>query len=99
MNTGELADRFSHPLLRKFILALMQDRFSSLALILVFATFCGDNGGIPAGSSFAMAQRMKQTFLSEGGTILFRKTAQKVNLSGSVAKSVTFTDGSTLPAD
>lgn len=99
MNTGELADRFSHPLLRKFILALMQDRFSSLALILVFATFCGDNGGIPAGSSFAMAQRMKQTFLSEGGTILFRKTAKKVNLSGSVAKSVTFTDGSTLPAD
>lgn len=81
LNTGELADLFTHPLLRKFITALMQDKFSALALILVFATFCGDNGGIPSGSSYAMAQRMKQTFLSLGGTVLTNKKATEISLS------------------
>lgn len=99
LTAGELAARFSHPLLRKFIAAFWGDNFGSLALLMVFAHFCGQNGGIPRGSSCGMAERMTERFRSLGGEVLLGKEAVKVNLCGGKAESVTLGDGSVIPAD
>lgn len=99
LTTGELADRFSNPVLQGFIVSIMSDYFNSLALIVVFATFTGGNGGIPAGSSCAMADRMTERFISLGGTLHLGKGVAKINVSGQSAKSVTLEDGSTHTAD
>lgn len=97
--TGDLANRFTHPLLRKFITSLMGESFSALALIVVFSTFCGENGGIPKGSSQAMAKRIAERFTALGGTLFLNKEAVKINLKDGRANSVTFADGTRLRAD
>ena len=67
--TGEMAKRFSHPLIRRFFTDLLTEDFSALALLLVFCHFTAENGGIPAGGSDAMAKRMLRRFLSLGGRV------------------------------
>ncbi len=99
LTTGELAKRFKHPLLQGFIESLMTDSFSALALIIVFATFSSENGGVPVGSSCAMAERMKERFLSLGGALCLKKGVAKINLCGESAESVTLEDGSVEKAD
>lgn len=99
LSTGELSDRFSHPLLRKFISCFIGRDFSAVALIFVFATFCGKNGGIPQGGSCAMAQRMTERFISLGGELLYRKDAIGINVVDGRAASVNFADGTSICAD
>ncbi len=99
LNTGELAARFTHPLLRKFIAAFWGDAFGALALLMVFATFCGDNGGIPAGGSSAMAERMAARFRSLGGALCLGKEAVRIEHSNGRATAVCFADGTEMKAD
>ena len=99
MTTGELAARFSHPALRFFIGSLMGEDFGALALLMVFATFCGHNGGIPEGGSLEMANRIAARFTSLGGTLLTQKEAVKIYHAGGRAYSACFSDGSVVEAD
>ena len=99
LTTGELSERFSHPLLKFFFKAFWGDDFSSLALIFVCAHFCGENGGIPAGSSCAMAERMTERFRSLGGKLLLKKEAVSIHHENGKATEVAFTDGTSLQAD
>lgn len=99
MTTGKLADRFSSPLLRGFFESLMGRSFSALALVIVFATFCGGNGGIPFGSSCAMAERMTARFLSLGGTLRLHAGVERVNVLADRALSLTLENGETAPFD
>lgn len=99
LSTGDLACRFRNHALRGFITAFLGRDFSSLALIMIFATFCGNNGGIPVGGSRAMAAGMADRLLSLGGELYLKKEAAKINFDGSRAVSVSFTDGIVLEAD
>lgn len=99
LSTGELAKRFSNPVLRGFLSCFMTEYFSSLALIMVFATFTGGNGGIPEGSSCAMARRMEQRFTALGGDLRLGCGAAKINLQMGKAVSVTLENGTTEKAD
>ena len=73
LTTGELAKKFKHPLLKLFFKGFFGYEFSSLALVMVCAHFCADNGGIPVGSSSAMADRLAERFQSLGGELLLKK--------------------------
>ena len=99
MTTGELAKKFKHPLLSLFFKGFFGYEFSSLALIMVSAHFCADNGGIPVGSSSAMAERMVERFQSLGGQLLLKKEAVKIHTENNRAYAVSFADGSTIEAD
>ena len=99
ISAGELASRFSHPLLRFFFSSLLGDNFGAIFLIFVFAQFCGKNGGIPRGSSLGMAKRMTERFISLGGKLNLGKKVVKINLDGRVATSVTLSDGAEICAD
>jgi len=99
LSTGDLAERFSHPVIQGFIESMMTDYFSALALVMVFATFTGGNGGIPAGSSEAMAERMTNRFLSLGGKLHLKRGVAKINTKGYAAESITLEDGSVEKAD
>ena len=99
MTTGMLSKRFSHPLLQGFIASFMTTEFSALALIIVFGTFCGENGDIPVGSSCAMARRITNRFLALGGTLCLKNGVTKINTKDDQAQSVTLEDGSTRQAD
>lgn len=99
LSTGDLAKRFSHPVIQGFIESMMTDYFSALALVMVFATFTGGNGGIPEGSSEAMAERMTNRFLSLGGKLHLKRGVAKINTGEDCAESVTLEDGSVEKAD
>lgn len=99
MTTGELADRFHSQVIRGFLRSLLSDCFGALALLIVFATYCSDNGGIPTGSSCAMAKRMEERFRSLGGILLCGTAASGIEISDGRAQAVTLADGRRLAAD
>ena len=99
LTTGELAKKFKNPLVKRFFTSMLTEHFGSVALIFIIAHYCGDNAGIPAGSSLAMAKRMAAKFKELGGELLLKKEAVKVNCEGDTAKSATFSDGETIEAD
>lgn len=78
MTTGELADRFSHPLLRQFLTAICDRDFAALAQLEIMAHFCGGNADLPAGGSAAMAERMAARFCALGGILRTGTTAERV---------------------
>lgn len=99
MTAGELAKQFQHPLLRSFISAFWGDDFGCLALLMVFATFCGENGGIPRGGSRAMAERMAARLETLGGELRLGCEAVKIHCEKGRASAVSFADGSVIAAD
>lgn len=99
LSTGELSEKFSHPLLQKFLSCFLGRQFTAIALLVVFATFCGENGGLPKGGSLAMAQRMTETFVGLGGELLLNKEAVKIHTRNGKATSVSFSDGTNIRAD
>lgn len=99
LTTGQLASRFKNPALQCFITGFWGDDFGALALLYVYATYCGRNGGLPEGGSLKAAERIAERFKSLGGVLHLKKAAVKVNLEGNRARSVTFADGETIEAD
>ncbi|MBQ9784353.1 MAG: NAD(P)/FAD-dependent oxidoreductase [Clostridia bacterium] len=99
LSTAALSKRFKHPLLRDFFTKFIGADFSSFALIVVIATFCGDNGGIPEGGSCAMMERMTRRLKKLGGELLLKKDAVRIHHENGTARSVEFADGTTLEAD
>ncbi len=99
MTTGDLADRFSHPVLQGFFKSLMGEDFGALALIVVFATFCSENGGIPVGSSCSMANRMAERFLRLGGTLRLKSEVVGIRASEGEPLAVCLKSGAIEEAD
>lgn len=93
MSTRELANRFKSPLIQGFLSTFIGESFSSLALIAVFAHFCGENGGIPRGGSVSMAKRMERRFTDLGGTVLPASEVMHIETRGSLATCITLADG------
>ncbi|MCF0135334.1 MAG: NAD(P)/FAD-dependent oxidoreductase [Lachnospiraceae bacterium] len=97
--TTTIEKKFSDPLMKGFFSCMMGPDFSMAAFLYVAATFCSGNGGIPEGSSTAMAGRMADRLISLGGTLLTGKKAVKLNVQGNEVASVTFSDGDEISAD
>ena len=99
MSAKELSQRFKHPLLREFISSFWGDGFGALALVFVFAHFCGENGGIPQYGSRGMANRMAERFISLGGELILGCEVARINHKNGKASSVTLADGRELLGD
>ncbi len=99
LTTGGLAKRFKSPALQCFITGFWGDDFSALALLYVYATYCGGNGALPQGGSLKAAERIAEKFKALGGTLHLKREAVKVNIEGDRAVSVSFSDGSVEEAD
>lgn len=99
LSVKELSERFRHPLLREFISSFWGDGFGALAIVFVFAHFCGENGGIPKYGSRGMANRMAERFKSLGGELLLDCEVTQINHKNGKASSVTLSDGRELLGD
>lgn len=99
LSAGQLAGRFHSPVIRGFLRSLLSESFGALALLIVFATYCSGNGGIPSGSSTGMARRMEARFRSLGGVMLCGSPAERIELSGGRAQFVALADGRRIAAD
>ena len=99
LTTGQLAKRFKNPALQCFITGFWGQDFGAFALLFVFATYCGLNGGLPEGGSLKAAERMTERFKSLGGKLYLNREAVRVNTDGRRAVSVDFSDGTSETAD
>lgn len=99
LSLGQLTERFSNPTLRFFLSSFLGDDFGALALVTVFATFCGENGGIPRGGSAAMARRMAERFVTLGGSLRTGIEVKKIVKEGHRAIHAILSDGTALSSD
>ncbi len=99
LTTGQLANLFKNPAIRCFITGFWGEDFAALALIYVFATYCGNNGGLPAGGSLKMAERMANKFTSLGGELKLKSEVVKIESTDGGLASVMLADGSVDKGD
>ena len=98
-NAGELAARFSHPLIREFLAGFLTENFGAIALLSVFAHFTAGNADLPRGASAQAARRMADRFAALGGELMLNAEVDRVNISFGSARSVTLANGRVLGAD
>ena len=99
LSIKQLTKRFKNEVIRGFLSALLSEKFSSVALIYVFSTITGKNGGVPRGGSFEIERRMEERFRSLGGQVFTGKEAVKINNKNGYATTVEFSDGSIASGD
>lgn len=99
LSAGDLAERFSHPLLRRFMIGLVGREISSLSLLITAAHFCAGNADLPSGGSRAAAERMAERFCSLGGELLLSSAAEEVLCRHGTAYGVRLEGGEVLFAD
>ena len=99
LSLNALGERFKHPLLRRCFCDYIGGEFSSLGLILAYATFVSGNGGIPKGGSLEMAKRIESKFLSLGGKIRLGCSVEKLFLTENKASCVILENGEEIICD
>lgn len=99
MTAGELAEKFSHPLIKMFLSSFLTEDFGSLGLIFVFASFCYGNADLPRGGSKEAARNMVRRFLSLHGELHTGVAAEKLLLDKNTARSVLLDDGTEVKGD
>ena len=113
--TGEVADRFRHPLLQKFMYSLLGREFAAIDFAFVTATFVSGNADLPSQISAPMAKRMADHFKMLGGELRTGAEVTGISLMPCDAPAdrklrrtskdwhrateVCLADGSQLPAD
>ncbi|MBQ7642909.1 MAG: FAD-dependent oxidoreductase, partial [Clostridia bacterium] len=97
-SVGDFAKKFDNRLIRRFFTCFMGEEFSSLALLFVFATFCGSNGGVLRCGSLGAAKAMSDEFLRLGEKLTLGKRAEEVYEEEGGA-CVRLEDGQIIKAD
>ncbi|MCM1034730.1 MAG: FAD-dependent oxidoreductase [Paludibacter sp.] len=99
MSIPDYAQRFKHPLIRKFLTVYFPKFYNVSSLFYTFAAFCHDNADLPRGGSKGMVDHMQARYESLGGKLLTGYEANKVNIQQGHAYSVEFSNGETIEAD
>ena len=99
IRVGELAKNFDNEVIRGFLCSLTTEYFSSIALLVTFATYTGLNGALAVGGSLKAAERMTEKYLRLGGRLLTGAAVKRINTTKGVALSVTTEKGEEIFAD
>ncbi|MBO5888963.1 MAG: hypothetical protein J6Q58_02360, partial [Clostridia bacterium] len=99
LSLNDLAKKFTHPLLKRFLTDYIEGSFGVLSFIVTAATFCFNNGDIPVGSSKQTAKNITDRFLSLGGKLVLNETAVKAYYDGKKVAKLQFESGLTAYAD
>lgn len=80
MSSEEYAKRFKNPALRFAITNMMTGYNSMFFLFDVYSLFSQGNAGLPSGGAKYMIERIKNRFLSLGGTILLNEEVNRLEI-------------------
>ena len=98
-SVGELAKNFDNEVIGGFFTSLLTEKFSSLALVCIFAVYTGGNGALPEGGSLAAARRITHKYLSLGGRVISGNAVKKVNVDNGTAFSISTVSGDVIEGD
>ena len=99
MSCEKYAKRFKHPALRWAIEHAQPGDGNLYSMLFSYGTIANDDGGIPEGGSKAMVERMKNRFLSLGGTLKLNTSVSHVIKNKNKCIGVLLNDGTKYYSD
>lgn len=99
MDTGDLMEKFRHPLIRCMLSDFCTKDSTASSFALAYGNFVAGDGGLPRGGSRAMALRMAETFIGLGGALYCGCPVRKIVTGEGRASGVLLEDGTTVEAD
>ena len=99
MSCDKYAKRFKHPAIRWAIKNAQPGDGNLYSMLFSYATVAIGNGGIPQGGSKPMVERMKNTFLSLGGTLKLNASVSHVLIENQKATGVVLNNGEKIYGD
>ena len=99
LNLQDLANKFNNKAIKNLFTNFIGGCFSSLAMIITYATFSSGNGDLPKGGSKQMATKMQNKFLSLGGNVVYNKKIISVNTLNNKANFIILDDNSKVYLD
>lgn len=88
LSLGELAKKFKHPLLQKLFTDYFPSSYSSLSLIISYATFASGNGKVFSEGSSKFSDNIKKRFLELGGKLFLNSNVTKINIDNNKFNSI-----------
>ncbi len=99
ISCADYAKKFKNKYIRKWLEDAMCANYNLMSFIYMLAHVSNKNGGIPIGGSKALAERMKDKYLSLGGELTLQKEVDYVKIENNVCKGVYLIDGEFIPSD
>jgi phytoene dehydrogenase-like protein len=84
----EFAERFTNPILRKFLQTIIGPENNATGLVFTMATLMSGDGGYPEGGSLAMARRIADYLKAIGGRIEYGRSVDRVEVRNGAACGV-----------
>lgn len=97
--TDRFANKFKSPALRFALKNVQPGPGNLFSMIYSYSTVVIGDGGIPEGGSKLMAERMRDKFLSLGGTLLLNSNVNSILIDKKTAVGVDLTDGTRIMGD
>ena len=99
MSCEEFAAKFKSPVIRFALLHCQEGTGNLFSLLYSYATVVIGDGGIPVGASKPMVERMKEKFLSLGGSLRLNANADSVVIENGRAVGVKRLNGQVFRGD
>ena len=95
----KFANKFKHPTIRFALKKCQIGEGNLFSMIYSYATIVNGDGGIPVGGSKPMVERMKEKFLSLGGTLKLNANVESVVIREDAARGVKLSNGQIVEGD
>lgn len=99
MESSNYAKKFKHPALRHAVKMVQPGRGNLFQMAYSYSAIASGNGGVPVGGSNAMVERMRDYFLSLGGTIRCNAPVKDVLISQKNITGVVLENGTIIDCD
>lgn len=99
ISRSDYAKKFKNKYIRKWLKDAMCANYNLMSFIYMLAKVSNKNGGIPLGGSKALAERMKDKYLSLGGTLTLQKEVDFIEIEDNFCKGVKLVGGEFIPCD
>lgn len=95
----DYCNRFKNRELGNIFLRFLPKSYNVHSFFYVCQALAMDDAGVPEGGSLALANRIKNTFLSKGGHLYLNSPVQKINVLGKKVSSLTLSSGKEAKTD
>ena len=99
MSCEKFASKFKSPAIRFALTKCQVGDGNLFSMIYSYATVVIGDGGVPRGGSKPMVERMKERFLSLGGTLKLNANVEKIVIKEDAARGVKLANGQIINGD
>ena len=95
----QFARKFKSPVIRNALVNVQTGGNNLFSMVYSYATVVAGDGGIPKGGSKPMVERMKEKFLSLGGTLRLNADVENIIVKDKMATGVRLSNGQIIKGD